>query len=317
MATGKFSVILMHDDGRTHKIRMGHTCFHVLIVLIILAPVIGGMGIWIGWEGWHTAKTWQAEKIAFQSREETMRVRLERLTTLEALLRKNQPHLLAAAGIPNVPADKKAPQKPNTPQKTESNEPKQEAKRLETKPEKPATPDLATQNTKTTPATPVAQTPEKPNLPQGENAPNASKASSPESKTTPDSSEKSEVAQAKETQEQNEDRRKSLDTDKLRVENAQARVYDRRRIRVSADLYNTMTDGHQIGGRAEFGLLLKDGRYFPLSNDDAAFRISRFKKVVSVSPLPVAATYLDQALVILEITVDGTLIHRSSMPLTD
>ncbi len=103
-----------------------------------------------------------------------------------------------------------------------------------------------------------------------------------------------------------------VDMGKIRVENMRARLLDRRRIRAGVDLYKAETGGSQLSGRTVFSLQTADGRLFPLSNEDAPFRISRFKKVVTTSPLPVPMADLKNARIVIEVSVEGAIIYRNT-----
>lgn len=103
-----------------------------------------------------------------------------------------------------------------------------------------------------------------------------------------------------------------VDMGKIRVENMRARLLDRRRIRAGVDLYKVGNGGSQLSGETVFSLQTADGRLFPLFNEDAPFRISRFKKVVTTSPLPVPMADLKNARIVIEVSVEGAIIYRNT-----
>ena len=227
--SSKFSVILLHDDGRTHRMRMSHGMLRLMIAGLVVAPTLGALGLWAGFEGWRSLRAWQSEKAVFQNRVDALQVQVERLSALEALLEQRQ------AGAPALAAAESA------------------------------------------------------------------------------ASDSAPVVVAEEDAEQ----RKVVNTGVIRVENLRAALVDRQRLRAGADMYAVNSNGRQLGGRAVFSLLAEDGRRFPLVNEDAAFRISRFKKVVTLSPLPLPAADLKNAMLVLEVTVGDRLVYRNFCPVEE
>ncbi|MEG2139923.1 MAG: hypothetical protein RRY20_03945 [Bilophila sp.] len=255
-ASSKFSLILMHDDGEMHRLRMNKGTLRVLILLLVLSPLLGMLGLWVGWDAWHTIADWHTERLSYQTQLDALRVRLERLSALEALLGAEGDRAL-------VPASTLPP--PDAVARTSS----------ETVPGEPKT------------AAPAALESE------ASTAAGQSAAKPSEDETLPDKA------------------RAAVDTGVIRVENMQARIVDRRRIRASVDMFNSDPDGKPLGGRTEFSLITADGQQYPLSNEDAVFRISRFKKVVSTSTLPVAGTEVENAAVMVEVKADNTVLYRN------
>ena len=253
--SSKFSVILLHDDGRTHRMRMSHGMLRLMIAGLVVAPTLGALGLWAGFEGWRSLRAWQSEKAVFQNRVDALQVQVERLSALEALLEQRQAGAPALAAAESAASDSASE----------------------------AGGDAAAPSVQT--ASPVRETP----------------------KETPP------VVVAEEDAEQ----RKVVNTGVIRVENLRAALVDRQRLRAGADMYAVNSNGRQLGGRAVFSLRAEDGRRFPLVNEDAAFRISRFKKVVTLSPLPLPAADLKNAMLVLEVTVGDRLVYRNFCPVEE
>lgn len=254
--SSKFSVILLHDDGRTHRFRMGCGMLRLMIAGLVIAPVLGVLGLWAGFEGWRSLREWQGEKAVLQARADALQVQVERLSALEALLEQRQ-----AGGSALAEA------------------------------ERPAAPAAASEAGRDA-AAPGAQATPPARESSGENPPAVASV-------------------------ENEERRKAVDAGVIRVENLRGVLVDRQRLRAGADLYAVNSNGRQLGGRAVFSLLAEDGRQFPLVNEDAAFRISRFKKVVTLSPLPLPVADLKTATLVLEVTVGDRLVYRNFCPVEE
>lgn len=275
-ASSKFSLILMHDDGSTHRMRMNRGTLRLLIVLLVLSPLLGILGLWVGWDALRTVADWHDERLAYQTELDTLRVRLERLSALELLLAPEE------RGLTAVPTPLLPP-------------PRSEVAVAASSLLAPgAGPDKSV--TRTFPPTGTTL--------DSEATPAASGEQDSKTVQSPDSS-------ASEDDAPPDKARGAVNTGYIRVENMQARLVDRRRIRVSVDMYSAEPGGKQLTGRTEFSLITADGQQYPLTNEDAAFRISRFKKVVSVSKLPVSGTEVENAAVMVEVRVDDKLIYRN------
>lgn len=278
-ASSKFSLILMHDDGSTHRMRMNKGTLRLLILLVVLSPLLGILGLWVGWDALRTVADWHDERLTYQTELDTLRVRLERLSALELLLAPEKTGLTAVPTPVLPPPDSgilaaspllvpgAGPGKPQT----------------GTSPV--ASSDVPVHsNSETIPASSAEQ--------NGKSVPLSASAVS-EDDAPPDKT------------------RGAVNTGRIRVENMQARLVDRRRIRVSVDIYSTDPGGKQLNGRTEFSIITADGQQYPLTNDDAMFRISRFKKIVNVSNLPVSGTEVENAAVMVEVTADNKLLYRN------
>lgn len=260
-ASSKFSLILLHDDGEIHRLRMSKGLFRLVVVLLILSPILGILGLWIGWEAWHTVADWRREKMAYQVQLETMRVSVERLSTLETLLEGEKSTPASIAVLPG--ADRKSGEKAAG---------------------KEMSPPSAESEQKEEPDVEAEQKPAAGPMPISEKT--ASEAPSVQS-------------------------RSALDDGTVRIENMQARLIDRTRIRVSVDLYNPGPAGHPLMGQVFLSLLTEDGRQIPLPHEDASFRISRFKKIVSTLPLSISVGEAHNAAVLLEVAVSDKIVYRN------
>lgn len=263
----KFSLILLHDDGRTIRMRMTRGMYRILIGSFVILPLLGLIGLWTGYEGWRSLRAWQGEKTAFQTRIDALRVQVERLSALEALI---DPKSAARSGSASAVA---AAARPADAPDAAGTDPVRPA---------PARPDVAP------PAQPAAPAQE----PSGNKAPVVAAEKAPE-------------------------QREAINTGIIRVENLRAALIDPQRIRAGADLYAANANGRQLVGKVVFSLLTADGRQFPLVNEDAAFRISRFKKVTTLSPLPLPVADLDNASVVVEVRVGDKLVYRSFCPVEE
>lgn len=86
-SSSKFSLILMHDDGRTHRLRLGKTLCYCLATVALLSPLFGGVGIWLGWQAWVTREAMTAEFQALHAELTETQIELERCANMEALRR--------------------------------------------------------------------------------------------------------------------------------------------------------------------------------------------------------------------------------------
>lgn len=256
--SSKFSLILLHDDGRTIRIRMTRGMYRILIIGLVISPLLGLFGLWIGYEGWRSLRAWQGEKTTFQTRIDALRVQVERLSALEALIDpKPAARVVGPARVASAAASQAGV--PDA------------AKPEPAKPDPPA-------------ALPVQEA--------GNNAPRVAAENAPE-------------------------RSEAVNTGVIRVENLRAALVDQQRIRAGADLYAANANGRQLGGRVLFSLLTADGRRYPLANEDAAFRISRFKKVATLSPLPLPAADLKNVSIVVEVLVGDELVYRNFCPIEE
>lgn len=85
MKSRKFSLILMHDDGKAHRFRVGKFFFVVLLFLLLSLPVFGGLGVWVGWNAWQFQQKWQAEQHALELSYADCRLQAERLSNIVRL----------------------------------------------------------------------------------------------------------------------------------------------------------------------------------------------------------------------------------------
>lgn len=269
-ASSKFSLILLHDDGRTIRMRMTHRMYRILLVGLVILPLLGLFGLWTGYEGWRSIRAWQGEKAAFQTRIDALRVQVERLSALEAIL---DPTAAASAGPARAasPAAKPADVA--------------DAARDPARPE-PVKPESARPDAAPPAAVPAQE------QPSGNSTPVVVAEKAPEP-------------------------REAVNTGVIRVENLRAALVDSQRIRVGADLHAANANGRQLGGKVLFSLLTADGRQLPLANEDAAFRISRFKKVGTLSPLPLPAADLNNVSVVVEVLVGDKLVYRDFCPIEE
>ena len=262
----KYSLILMHDDGRTRRLRVRAGFFRLLVALLVFLAVAGGVGIWIGWQAWQYRQTWQEDRYNLERELAECKVRLERLSNMEALYERSR---MAVVSVPPGEAVQSPPSHEASAASLPAN----------------AAPGATSAGVSTSgaslPGTPANA---------GGAASNATLPA--ENLGAPSTGSEEHVA---------------VDTGVVRVENVVARLDDRRRLRVSVDLYNGDAAGQQISGKVVFTLLDADGQEYPISSDDMLFRIVRFKKMVISSALPSGVADAENAAIRVEVFVDDKL----------
>lgn len=85
MKSSKFSLILMHDDGKAHRVRVGKFFFLVLTVLLLVLPILGGFGIWTGLNAWQYLQEWQLQQRTLEQALAECRLQAERLSNVVRL----------------------------------------------------------------------------------------------------------------------------------------------------------------------------------------------------------------------------------------
>lgn len=269
MSSSKFSLIIMHDDGETHRMRMSRYWVQILLILAVILPVVGCFGLWMGFDAWLSMGNWNQERLAYTNQITALNLKLQRLENLEALLADQRKP--ASVGAPLELAE-------NTQPPNDSNA---------------AVPGGA--STTTSPVTTEAtQTPQ---AAAGNTAAPNSVGTALGQATPEGEPEQSDVLI-------NED-------SGFRVENLQARLLDRRRLRASIDLYSVEPGQKTLSGRVVFTLITADGQRYPLTNEDPLFRISRFKKIITTSALPVDMEQAENAAIVVEILIDNAITYRN------
>lgn len=100
MKSRKFSLILMHDDGKTHRLRVGRFFFVMLTALLLVLPSLGGVGLWIGWNAWLYQQDWQIRQHNLELTLADCRLQAERLSNVVHLAGLS---IEAKGAVPAVP----------------------------------------------------------------------------------------------------------------------------------------------------------------------------------------------------------------------
>ena len=107
----KCSLIIMHDDGHTRRVRLSRSLLRSLVVLVVLLPFFGVGGAWIGYEAWRLHGEWQLEKRELMARLSENTIALERLSNIETLFKSTRATPLTSGEVgagPQRAGDKNA-----------------------------------------------------------------------------------------------------------------------------------------------------------------------------------------------------------------
>lgn len=269
-APGKLTLILMHDDGKAHRLRVGRKLFTLLLTLLMLLPTLGGFGIWVGMEAWGVWSALEQERARLQRGMAEWRLRAERL---DNVLRLAGIEHDVPGPVPAVAAAEFAAL-PDFEALAASVEPAASAEPIE--------PVDTAQANATLPAATLA--------PAALSAANATVPAVEFANGTPDEA--------------------ALDTGAVRLENLTARVQDNNKLRIVLDLYNAKPNGGTIGGRFIIRLIDPTGKPLPLQHDEGTFRITRYKKVIMQAGLPAEVTAADNAALLVTVLVDEEPVLR-------
>lgn len=289
--SGKYSVIFLHDDGKTHRWRMGPVLIRSFFFLGILIPAIAVASLWLNSYLWQELNASRAENQNLRRQLESSAQTAARLANLEQFLRKTDPQ-----GLDDLlPSRSGSGSNGHTPSPTASVSDQQSSSAPGTAAAEasPGGQNAAPPSTET--AEPAAEPPGEPSgeVPEAD-SPNASPAAE-----TPA------PAHA----------RDPVDTGLVRVENLNARRVGARSLRISFDLYNT-EQVPQVAGKATFELILADGTGYSLDDQgDTSYRINRLKKIVGNPTLPTDVSDTRDASILVSIFADGNLIYRVITPL--
>lgn len=299
---GKICLILMHDDGRSQRWRIGPNLRRILVALLVLVPFVAVGSLYINWRLYHAQFKLRTEVISLRSQLEAQSQLNARLTNLERYLEQYDPGALRTlvSGRTDVspelawayalaefqPAKNSrdlsgtAISDVQSPHFTNSNEPQQTVSSV-------ATADF--------PAT----------------QPTSSQSISP----LPPASTTAEALSAQNTSKADILRDAPIDKGLARLENIVARRVGARILRISFDLYNAAVR-EQLAGRAGFELILADGSLYPLeSRGDTHYRINRLKRIVGNPTMPSDVTETDGAYIRITVYENDDIINRLLVPL--
>lgn len=108
-----------------------------------------------------------------------------------------------------------------------------------------------------------------------------------------------------------------VDTGLVSIENVTARLLQAGKLRINLDLRNPDSTKRNISGHVRGIFITNSGETFPLPlpQDQADFKINRFKRAVFQPPVPPNITDTTNARIILEVyTDDDSLIYRNIFP---
>ncbi len=309
----KCSLIVMFDDGSSRGLRMPRAFLVFCIIMLFVMPFVTGLSVWFSYTIWQEKTLWESEKNALIADLGEKTVTIERLQNLSALQnnKENASSLDEANNPPsgdsgsNAVADEPEPQLPTIAPVT-------------TVAENTAQTDDATVASKDQEDDNTAQAEVK--LPEDATAP-AKGTSSAEAPPPADSDEfaKTPTAATVENPFQEADgqaKQEFFNTGVVRVARFASKLLDQGRLLTTMDLYNAEPTGNYLTGYVTFTLLLKDGKEVSVIFDDKAFRIARLKNVKAETRLEIPPADLDQAVVKLEVYVNGRLAYRDYTPLT-
>lgn len=278
MSAPKLTLILMHDDGKTHRLRISRKFFLFLTVLLLLLPILGGLGIWTGWEAWTAWQSFDQERGKMQSELDDWRMRAERLGNIVKL-----------AGLP-LPPDGGPPPVMTSSSTSSPVVAVADAPR-ENKASVNATSEVMAATNATSPTTPASSSTNSTQPPSAE---------LPAAPAAP--------AEASPSSDPRDDEENNLDHQVVRLENVVSRVQGGRKLRITFDLYNAKPMAGQVGGKFTISLIDSNGKILPLEHDDGTFRISRFKKVALQAALPDSVTAADNAALLISVVVDDETV---------
>ena len=97
---GKYNFLLLHDDGAAKSFRISRRAVRILMLIGVLLPLVGGVGIWIGWQAWQDRQAWEEEERVLQQEMADLRTQIDRLTHIDRLIQLSEAGQLPEA-LPN------------------------------------------------------------------------------------------------------------------------------------------------------------------------------------------------------------------------
>lgn len=335
------SLILMHDDGEARSIRISKNGLWLLVILTILAPITGLIGIWIGWEAWQSMSNWQQEKLAYQIQIDELRVQLERFATLEALLKRQDAALSSKVDLPSHQKQKTTSDHTPSPS-SKKVEPKniQEKGVMQSLPsqspqhksisQSPTLPSISNSNSAsignetlqqvTLKDTTLEQ--QKENSKENVQRVLSSNSSSLHSNNNDNTSSLpvSDVSATTTTTTSSSslpsDNMSDIDYGVVKVENVQRQIIQGKRIQAQIGLFNT-EKVPQLSGHVQFALITNDGKKYALFGSDTSFRITRFKSMFIDSELPVSESVAEKSKLLVEVVSGDKVVYRHLYPLIE
>ncbi len=320
---GKYTVLVMHDNGKTRRYRISTRLLHTLFVLSILLPFVAGAALWYGYSSWQKIRVVETENQTLMEDLAKSEMALHRLSNLETLLATNEPRTLQ-----NM-IEGYAPTTPTTGGQSATNPTASNAANTAQTPSTQSenaqgtvagAPDT-TGATGTTGTAGVTENPENPEQPAASAVPPQENTLAEEGTTPPDATAVTgpDIPLENGPVTGKDGERVEINTGLVRVENLSARRVGLRSLRIAFDLYNTEMQP-QVSGKTTFDLILEDGTTYSLPpQGDTRFRINRLKRITGNPSLPAEVTNetsLEKAQV--RVTVlegESTIVYQSLVPL--
>lgn len=281
MTDEKYSLLLMRDDCRVRRLRVSPLALRLLTISLVLLPLLAGFGVWAGFSFWQANRALVNQNQSLDRELKEARVELERLSNLESLLRNSDPEelrsLLGSAALASPPAPS------------------------------PAAPGDANGTGDGVVAVPGQAN----GLTAGQASAEAAGANGTDARVPAAASQAVAAAVADSPGEA----REALSTGEARVDNVAVRHGSGKRLRINFDLTNP-DPKKQLGGQALLSVVAADGRILPLKADPDTirFQISRFKKMVTTTPLPEGMAPTDVQTLVVELEAEGRIIYREQFP---
>lgn len=283
MTDEKYSLLLMRDDCRVRRLRVGPLALRLLTVSLVLLPLLATFGVWAGFSFWQANRALMSQNQSLDRELKEARVELERLSNLESLLRGSDPEelrsLLGSAALASPPAPA------------------------------PAAPGDANGAGDGVVAMPGQTN----GLATGQTSTNASVSTANGADArVPDAASQAVAAAVADSP---GEAREALSTGEARVDNVAVRHGSGKRLRINFDLTNP-DPKKQLTGQAVLSVQAADGHILPLKvdPDTIRFQISRFKKMVTSAPLPDGMAAADVQSLVVELESEGRIIYREQYP---
>lgn len=305
---GKYTVLVMHDNGKTRRYRISTRLLHTVLIFCPLLPFVTAAAIWFGYTNWQKVHQLAIDNQTLMEDLAKNEMELHRLANLEVFLAENEPQTLQNLSEDYAPTATTSTQPaPDTLTDSATAAVVASANGAATS---ATPPDASALPNTDAPATPAGQVPPIANTPTD--------SATPEQEPTvtgPD------IPLEDAPMPEKEGERMEVNTGLVRVENLSARRVGMRTLRMAFDLYNTEMQP-QVSGKTTFDLILADGTVYPLPpQGDTRFRINRLKRITSSPPLPSEITteaLLEGASIrVTVIEGEGNIVYQSLVPLAD
>lgn len=315
------SLILMHDDGEARSIRISKRGLWLLIILTILSPIAGLIGLWVGWEAWESMSNWQQEKLAYQIQIDELRVQLERFSTLEALLKRQDAAL--GSKVDNPQLQKENQEVPTG--KKDNQKTIEENQRISKNSSSMSITNSLNSINQVSTSSPTYSLGFKEEGVQVADASwsdrkphEGSKGVIQTTSATPSTEHANNMHSSAIGKNSNTTGEQSsfIDYGVVKVENVQRQIIQGKRIQAQISLFNT-EKVPQLSGHVQFALITNDGKKYALSGSDTSFRITRFKSMFIDSELPVSDAIAQKSKLLIEVVSGDKVVFRQLYSLSE